>query len=411
MMRARRSDARRDPRAAAGGGVAAAEPRRLGPLVLDPPPIGTARVLFDISRLLRNRRRRFPTGVDRIDLAMGGALVAAHGPACLFVHAAEGGPALLPHALGAALLAALRDRWHGDGDGEPPLRPLRLAAAVAVGQARLRLGGAERLARAGATYVNASHSGLPLRAGALERLDPGGRLERIAYVHDVIPLEFPEYQTPHGIRRFEAFLERLAARPIRFLANSADTAERLSALAARRGWEVRSVAPSIPRFAPGPPGAGPLRPAVRAIRDGAAPYFVAIGTIEPRKNHLLLLHLWRGFAAAGAPPLLVIVGRRGWENEMVVDMLERCAALRPHVVEFGDLTDAETHALLRGARALLMPSFAEGLGLPLLEAAAVGAPAVVSDLPAFREIAPEGTVFLDPLDGPGWARAIRDRLR
>jgi hypothetical protein len=65
-------------------------------------------------------------------------------------------------------------------------------------------------------------------------------------------------------------------------------------------------------------------------------------------------------------------------------------------------------ALLRGARALLFPSFAEGYGLPLAEALALGVPVLASDLPALREVG--GTVpdYLDPLDGRGWREAILD---
>jgi glycosyltransferase involved in cell wall biosynthesis len=259
------------------------------------------------------------------------------------------------------------------------------------------------------TYVNACHSGLPRRKDALERVDPARRMRRLAYIHDIIPLEFPEYQTPRSVRRFEAFLQTLASAPIRFATNSADTGRRLSAYAAARGWPVERVESVIPRIAMDDRAApdGMLRPAVRALLEEPTPHFVAIGTIEPRKNHLLLLHLWREMAAEGNPPRLLVIGRRGWENEMVVDMLDRCASIAPHVREFGDLNDAETKTLLASARALLFPSFAEGLGLPLLEAAAVGTRAVVSDLPAFREIAPDGTLFLDPLDGPAWKRTVR----
>ncbi|WP_163778702.1 glycosyltransferase family 4 protein, partial [Proteus mirabilis] len=70
------------------------------------------------------------------------------------------------------------------------------------------------------------------------------------------------------------------------------------------------------------------------------PTFVACGTIEPRKNHLLLLHLWRALAErlGAATPRLVLVGRRGWEAENIVDMLERCPAIREHVVEVSGLS-------------------------------------------------------------------------
>jgi glycosyltransferase involved in cell wall biosynthesis len=152
----------------------------------------------------------------------------------------------------------------------------------------------------------------------------------------------------------------------------------------------------------------PATPAPPMVRD--RPYFVCLGTIEPRKNHLLLLNIWRRLAAemGDGCPQLVIVGRRGWENEQVLDMLDRCPAIAPFVEERSGLPDREVAALLAGARALLLPSFAEGYGLPVPEALAAGVPVIASDLPALREAGGEAPDYLDPLDGLGWMAAIRD---
>jgi glycosyltransferase involved in cell wall biosynthesis len=107
-------------------------------------------------------------------------------------------------------------------------------------------------------------------------------------------------------------------------------------------------------------------------------------------------------------PRLVVIGRRGWENEQIVDMLERCPALVGHVEELNGCPDVRLSALLRGARALLMPSFAEGYGMPVAEALSVGTPVLSSDLPALREVGEDVPDYLDPLDGPGWRAAILD---
>jgi glycosyltransferase involved in cell wall biosynthesis len=148
-----------------------------------------------------------------------------------------------------------------------------------------------------------------------------------------------------------------------------------------------------------------------APSSDARPYFLCIGTIEPRKNHLLLLQVWRAMAErlpADQMPRLILLGRRGWENENVVDMLERSTALRGIVVEEGRVGDARLSALLANARALLMPSFAEGFGLPVAEALAAGVPVIASDIPVLRETGGDVPEYLDPLDGPAWIRAIGD---
>jgi len=155
-------------------------------------------------------------------------------------------------------------------------------------------------------------------------------------------------------------------------------------------------------------GATPLpnqeTPAVAPSR----PTFVILGTIEGRKNHLMLLHVWTRLAQRLGPrsPQLLIVGQRGWECEQAIDLIERSETLRGSVVEIGRCGDLELAGYLAGARALLFPSLAEGFGLPLIEALSSGTPVIASDLPVFREIGQNIPDFLDPIDGPAWERTV-----
>ena len=89
-------------------------------------------------------------------------------------------------------------------------------------------------------------------------------------------------------------------------------------------------------------------------------------------------------------------------------MLERCPALQGCVEEQGRLTDREVSARLAGSSGLLMPSFAEGYGMPVTEALALRVPVVCSDLPALREAGGDVPEFLDPLDGPAWQRTVEE---
>lgn len=375
-------------------------------ITLDPLPVHTETVAFDATRLMRGAARPVGTGVDRIDLAIALDLRDRFGERCRFLVATPIGPMELAGAETAAMFAAMRARWEDADAPIPPRRRLPPRALLRAAMRPMRL--------AGATYVNASHSGVLAEPSGRRRLAALNPAARLVYLHDIIPTEYPEYQRPESVTRFERFLAAVFDAPTAIAVNSADTALRVAAVAAARGWPMATATVVTPRLIAAHTGksvalkAG-VRPAVQALIETSAPYFIALGTIEPRKNHLLLLNLWRRFAEESRTLKLAIVGRRGWENEMVLDMLDRCPAIRSHVSEFGDLSDDEALALLRGARALLMPSFAEGLGLPLLEAMALGVPAIASDIAVFRELATGDVVLLDPLDGPGWRREILAR--
>jgi glycosyltransferase involved in cell wall biosynthesis len=90
----------------------------------------------------------------------------------------------------------------------------------------------------------------------------------------------------------------------------------------------------------------------------------------------------------------------------VLDALERCRLLHGRVILARGLSSPALRRLIAHAKALLMPSFAEGFGLPIIEALTVGTPVIASDLPAHREIAGNLAVYRDPTDRAGWLADI-----
>ncbi|HYI84783.1 MAG TPA: glycosyltransferase family 1 protein [Acetobacteraceae bacterium] len=314
------------------------------------------------------------------------------------------GFAPVSHRTVAALLDAIEDGW----EGVSAARRKAVGAALPI-LAELSLGAGKRALRHVLAETNRRSVFLLVSHRALDQAAAIAPLRRagaafVPFIHDLIPLSHPEYARPPQVRRHLARIATVSAMADGVVVNSAATAASLRAELAARGL------PAPAAVAVAPLGL-PLRPAPPGAADGStAPYFVCLGTIEPRKNHLLLLHLWRDLAArlGDAAPRLLLIGRRGWENENILDLLDRCDALRGLVQECGTLGDAEVASLLAGSRALLFPSYAEGYGLPLAEALALGVPALCSDLPALREVG--GTVpdYLDPLDGAAWRRAVLD---
>jgi glycosyltransferase involved in cell wall biosynthesis len=222
-------------------------------------------------------------------------------------------------------------------------------------------------------------------------------------VHDLIPITHPEYCRPGELQRHEDRMNTVLQTAAAIVANSQATLDELTSYAAARQLPLPPAIAA--HLAPAPP----LHPAAEPPLDG--PYFVMLGTIEPRKNHWMLLQVWRRLAerhGAATVPRLVVIGQRGWECENVIDLLERCRELQGVVTELPACSDEELASWLYHARALLFPSMTEGYGLPLVEALALGTPVIASDLPVFREIAGELPDYLDPLDGPGWQALIEE---
>ncbi|WP_198372608.1 glycosyltransferase, partial [Roseomonas rosulenta] len=360
-------------------------------------------VVLDISRFLACGRRKAPSGIDRVEAAYARRWLDAPAQSVTFVaRGPRNGYAAVPRGLVADLADRLDAAWAGGPDAAAALRNARRLGLLAmarmmVGRGRARV--AEVLARERRTlFLLVSHR-------LMEQPEPIAELRRagaafIPLVHDLIPATHPEYARPGVAMQHLQRLETVAALADGIIVNSAATA------AVLRPHLVRQAAP--PPLLVAPLGIG--RPLPAPLPREPDPYFVVIGTIEPRKNHLMLLHLWRDFAArwGSAAPRLVLVSRRGWENENVLDLLERCTLLRGLVREAGSLPDPEVAALLSGSRALLFPSFAEGYGLPLAEALAAGAPAICSDLAALREVGGDVPEYLDPLDGAAWRRLVLD---
>lgn len=117
--------------------------------------------------------------------------------------------------------------------------------------------------------------------------------------------------------------------------------------------------------------------------------FLAVSTIEPRKNHAYLLDAFELAWAEGSQACLCIVGRVGWKCEALIKRIREHAEFGRRLFMFNDVDDNGLELAYSKAAALVFSSHAEGFGLPLVEAMQRGLPAMGSDLPVFREIGGE----------------------
>jgi glycosyltransferase involved in cell wall biosynthesis len=333
---------------------------------------------LDVTRLVTRFSRRTPNGIDRVDFAYAQRFLGEDG---------SNATGIIWTPLGAARVGAARLR--------PALDALRRHWRETAPRARAT----RSIARAN-VHLNVSQ--FPIWTTAYARWvvrQPG---KPVYFLHDTLPLTHPEYFPAAELPRHRARIANIAA-----------TARGVIVASETVGDSLRDRCRALMRPAPpicvAPLGLAPAftqTPAAPA--RSADPFFVVLGTIEPRKNHLLLLDVWRAMIRknpAGTPKL-AIVGKRGWENETTFALIDRSPELRPYLFQERAMDTPALCALIDGALGALMPSFAEGYGLPVHEALARGAPVIASDIPAFRAISSPLLKLIDPTDGLAWQTAI-----
>ncbi len=386
-------------------------------------------IVYDVTHLTTRLQGVTTTGIDWVDRAYARHWAGSERLACGLHYGL-----LSPHLLSPRLVAELSMRHERKfnqadastsdmaciqlrewltGRGEPRLPPApaqRLrerfvedAASLAT-KTRLQLVHDRSLKiPEGAIYLNVAQHGFEYPA-LFRWLDARPDVVPVFLAHDLLPLDFPEYFRPGYKALFRRRFELIARRARAILTTCGCTADRLRD-------EFRASARPCP-----PIHAEPLASPLEARRDAAlldaelanAPYFVTVGTLEPRKNHVLLLNVWRELVARGGEiPKLVCVGGSGRGAAQIIDGFERSKILAPHVRRVSGLSSESLRRVIANARALLAPNFAEGYGIPLVEALAIGAPVACSDIPVFHEVAQDRATFLCPLDGAGWLAAIR----
>lgn len=226
----------------------------------------------------------------------------------------------------------------------------------------------------------------------------GARLVVVAY--DVIPLSHPQFFHPQFVRRFSEWMQKVWAEADLVLCISEFTRQ--------------SVLNYGAKLCPAPPprtdvvclGYDVAEPVTSEIQHSKLarvvsdprPVFLCVGTIEPRKNHAILLDAFERRWSDDSPVRLVLIGRYGWLCEALIKRIRAHPRFGRELHWFDDVNDQDLMLTYARVTALVYPTLVEGFGLPLVEALAHGTPVLASDIPVFRELASRHVQFFDPRD-------------
>lgn len=230
------------------------------------------------------------------------------------------------------------------------------------------------------------------------------------FVHDLLPLQQPQWFKPELPARFAAHLQQLTTRASLLLTPSHVVRIALQGECPRAPVVRLALgadflpAHAVPQTPALPLPASPASPALMALM--ANPFVLMVGTIEPRKNHQLVLAAFEQLWQQGSALQLVLVGASGWCSDALLQRIATHAEKGKRLHRFTHLPDVQLHTLYQTAQALAFASLDEGFGLPLVEAIYLGCPVLAADIPVLREVGGDWPRYLPVDNVASWVMAL-----
>jgi glycosyltransferase involved in cell wall biosynthesis len=332
------------------------------------------RILIDVTGTVL---RDMGTGIERMTKDLSQALLAADPENCLLVRCDNGGLLECVEPIGSKR------------------RELDTPLVVEPGDQLLILADAWNYPQAYDGVFDAVHKG-------------GGRV--IVCVPDVIPELYPAACHERTVELYQPWLRSILLSADGVLSISRAARDDLVSVVTERRLPHR---PQLPvdwfhissRFEPHPDAEA--REKIRQPFESGANVYLCVGTFEPRKGQLIAIEAFERLWEQGSSARLVFVGRRGWFDYALCARILQHPEFGRRLFWFDDVQDKELSFLYAHMSALVYPSFAEGFGLPIVEASRFNKPVICSDIPVFREVGADGAIYFRLNDPAALADVIR----
>jgi glycosyltransferase involved in cell wall biosynthesis len=227
----------------------------------------------------------------------------------------------------------------------------------------------------------------------------------VVTVHDLGYLYYPEAHTWFQNRYLRWSTRYNAKSALRVLADSEATRQDLVHHCQIPQEKIKVVYPGRDETLE-PVGDSATLGRIRARYNLQLPYYLYLGTLQPRKNLVRLVQAFGRFVqGSGTEQNLVLAGKKGWHYDEIETQIH-ALGLEDRIILTGYVADLDLASLLSGALAFVFPSLYEGFGFPVLEAMACGTPVICSNTSSLPEIAGDAAILVDPLDVDALAAAM-----
>ena len=288
---------------------------------------------------------------------------------------------------------APRDLERLNHDGGPRMHPARTALLLALNKLP------EIFCDIAIGRCDVFHSSNMLRT-------PPGRPRLTATIHDLTAWILPEFHTPATVTVDSIFAKNILKRAAGLIAVSENTKRDAVKILGLSPERIRVIPLGIP-----PSYSNVSRDSVGRVvakYNLRRPWFLFIGTIEPRKNVDTLLAAWRSLPDFVAREHeLLIVGMPGWRSEATMAALREANRGNWGIRYLGYVPEGDLPALTSGARAFVYPSLYEGFGIPVAQAMAAGCPVITSNVSSLPEVTGGAALLIDPRSVSELGTALR----
>lgn len=212
-------------------------------------------------------------------------------------------------------------------------------------------------------------------------------IKSIITVHDLVAFMFPQKHNKKAVLLEKIFLKKALKKAKKVITVSNNTKQDLITQFNYEENKISTIYCSA---------SDDFRPDNEA-RETNLPkkFFLAVGTIEPRKNYKKLIQAFAKINKDYPSHHLMIVGQDGWEyKEVYTEIKENY--LRKHVHILGYQSTQNLRTLYHLAQALVFPSLYEGFGIPPLEAMKSGCPVICSNISSLPEVVGDSAILIDP---------------
>ncbi|AFS53997.1 glycosyltransferase family 4 protein [Leptospirillum ferriphilum] len=223
----------------------------------------------------------------------------------------------------------------------------------------------------------------------------------IPLLHDIIPITHPEVAHERGAKIFRKTLDQMLSYSSGVMTVSRSVKENVEKYLAHSSISSRFFPVRFFYLGADFSREKKYRPHKKRSFEGIISsviqkkFFLIVGTIEPRKGHMIALKAFNSLWEENFDSVLVLVGRIGWKCEIILREIERSPFQGEKLIFLPNLEDWELSQLYENATGLILPSVTEGFGLPMVEAMHFGIPVIASDIPVFREIGGDYPIYFD----------------